>query len=45
LDIYGKYNNIKTYYTRKIDEKKAKMSPVAELMAKQNGTYDTGGIL
>lgn len=45
LDIYGKYNNVKTYYTRKLDEKKAKMSPVAELMAKQNGTYDTGGIL
>ena len=37
LDIYSKYNNIRTYYASKMKEAAAKMSTVEELMNKQAG--------
>jgi PAB1-binding protein PBP1 len=37
LDIYSKYNNVRTYYASKMKEAAAKMSTVEELMNKQAG--------
>ncbi len=37
LDIYSKYNNVRTYYASKMKEAVAKMSTVEELMNKQAG--------